>query len=179
MRYRTFRALVIGGVLAASGGAIGACIACSSSGDAPAASASTAVAKRPSKPPSGDAPATGTGAAASPAATSAANGPPLAEGEEALRPMDQEILDLAAKSISGDKVKDAIKGRAWKVNLYKDAGHAKVNRLKIDLNRNDKWEEKWTFEDDDTGKVKREVAPNDDENYTLSYRLLAGKWVKK
>jgi hypothetical protein len=94
--------------------------------------------------------------------------------------MDREILDRVAQGISGDKAKDAVRGRPWKVNLYRDAGQSRVNRLKIDLDRDEKWDEKWTFTTDG-GKdvVKRQVAPNDDEAYTLEYRLEGESWQKK
>jgi hypothetical protein len=109
----------------------------------------------------------------SPAASSQAD-------PEALRPMDEEILKRVALNISGDKAKDVFSGKPYKVSLYKDAGQTRVNRLKIDLNRNEKWEEKWTFATDN-GKevVKRQVAPNDDEKYTIEYRLDGNRWRKK
>lgn len=105
---------------------------------------------------------------------------PVADDGEALRPMDSKIFARTQQGMSGDKVKDAINGEAWKVNLYSDAQKGTVERLKIDLNRNEKWDEKWTFETDgaDT-KVKRQIAPNDDENYTVEYRRRAGKWVRR
>ncbi len=100
---------------------------------------------------------------------------------QTLRAFDEPILALAERGISGAKVKDALKGRAYKVNLYRDAGQPGVNRLKIDLDRDDKWDEKWTFVKPGSrdGGVKRQVAPNDDEVYSVEYRLLHGKWVLK
>ncbi|MBP7632529.1 hypothetical protein KBA41_00045 [Candidatus Ozemobacteraceae bacterium] len=96
----------------------------------------------------------------------------------ALRPMDTDILAVAAANISGDKVKDAAKGRTWKVNLYKDAGESQVNRVKVDLDRDDKWDEKWTWKN---GTVTREVASNDDEVYDRTFILdRAGKaWTPR
>lgn len=100
----------------------------------------------------------------------------LPAGAIALRPMDVEILAAAAANISGDKVKDAIRGRPWKVNLFKDAGQAKVNRLKIDLNRNDKWDEKWSW---DPEGLQRQIAPADDEQYTVQtwYDVNLNAWT--
>lgn len=94
-------------------------------------------------------------------------------GDLSLRPNDLKVLDLARQGIAGDKVKDALRGE-WKVNLYRDAGQAGVNRLKIDLDRDEKWDEKWTFSG---SEVKRQVAPGDDENYTLEYLLGDGAWI--
>jgi hypothetical protein len=116
-------------------------------------------------------------AAAPPAATAAAAAtqePPPGPG--ALRPLDGEILERVRRGVSGDKAKDAIPSAPYKVNLYRDPGHAAVNRAKIDLDRDEKWDEKWTFVGDE---VKRQVAPADDERYTEEYRLRAGAWVKK
>jgi hypothetical protein len=94
--------------------------------------------------------------------------------------MDREILARVAQGISGGKGKDAIKGRAWKVNLYQDDGHSSVNRLKIDLDRDEKWDEKWTFSaEGGVAAVKRQVAPNDDESYTDEYRLDGERWQRK
>ncbi|HEY9072194.1 MAG TPA: hypothetical protein VIV61_18180 [Candidatus Ozemobacteraceae bacterium] len=100
----------------------------------------------------------------------------LPDGAIALRPMDTEILAAAAANIPGDKVKDAIRGRSWKVNLFRDAGQPKVNRLKIDLDRDDKWDEKWSWKE---GRVTREVASNDDEIYDRRFHLdsAANAWL--
>jgi hypothetical protein len=77
--------------------------------------------------------------------------------------LDGDVLSFVGKDIGTDKVKDAVKGRSYKINAYQDPGHHSVNRLKVDLNKNDKWDEKYTLEE---GKITREVAPADDEGYT-------------
>jgi hypothetical protein len=111
-------------------------------------------------------------------AASAAPAPPPAPAPAAgvaLRPMDTEILEKARAGISGERVKDATAGRPYKVSLYRDAGAAGVNRLKVDLDRDDRWDEKWTLEGDE---VKRQVSPADDEKYTEEYRLRGGAWAR-
>jgi len=90
------------------------------------------------------------------------------------RDVDQAALKWQGKTISGGKVKDATKGRAYKINVYQDDGEASVNRLKIDLDRDDKWDEKWTF---DGPNVSRKIAPNDDEDYTQSHVWSGEAWV--
>ena len=87
------------------------------------------------------------------------------------------MLARIAGPVPGDRIKEAFPGRAYKVSIYKDAGHAKANRVKIDLDRNGKWDEKWTIEDD--GTIKRQVAPRDDEDYTIEYRLRGETWEPK
>jgi hypothetical protein len=86
---------------------------------------------------------------------------------------------LGARPVEGDKVKDALKGRSYKVNVYKDAGEPRVNRLKVDLDRDDKFDEKWTLSParDD---IRRQVSPADDDStYTEEYRLRGEVWVRK
>jgi hypothetical protein len=99
---------------------------------------------------------------------------PRSHQEMAARPYDAEVIAWSKKSISGDKVKDASKGKSYKINLYKDAGHSTVNRAKVDVNRNDKFDEKFTFE---PGKITLEIAPADDEKYTKTYHWTGSAWL--
>lgn len=91
-----------------------------------------------------------------------------------LREVDRELLGHKGTSLPVDKVKDVSPGRSWKINLYQDAGHTSVNRAKLDLDRDDKWDEKFSFALD--GSVSREVAPADDEAYTRRYLLDGESW---
>lgn len=104
----------------------------------------------------------------------AATTPPVPQ--PAGRAVDREVMAYLGKSISGDKIKDATKGRPYKVNLYQDAGNATVNRAKIDLDRDEKFDEKWTF---DGPNISRKVAPADDENYTETYVWGGSDWVRQ
>jgi hypothetical protein len=85
-------------------------------------------------------------------------------------------MRYAGKSLGSDKIKDATKGRPYKVNLYQDAGKSTMNRAKVDLDRDDKWDEKWTFDGD---AITRQVAPNDDDNYTETYMWDGNAWAKQ
>ncbi|HKA86198.1 MAG TPA: hypothetical protein VKE22_00985 [Haliangiales bacterium] len=112
------------------------------------------------------------------AAEGAAPGPAPAEapkGVLVLRPGDQKILERIKQPL-GDKGKNAVPESGWKVNLYQDAGKTSVNRLRIDLDGDGRWDEKWTI---DGGEIKREVAPAHDERYTEEWRLRGGVWVRK
>jgi hypothetical protein len=104
--------------------------------------------------------------------------PPATAGKVdlAARPYDAEALAWKGKTISGDKVKDASHGKPYKINVYKDAGSPTVDRLKIDLNRNDKYDEKISFDKD--GTITLERAPADDEKYTETYHWNGTGWVK-
>jgi hypothetical protein len=170
MRYKTFRNLSLLGGVAAAGtlGYFGARSCSSRTSVAPTTATSTSTPTAPARPVS------------PPAATKGSASTTASAGETPLREVDRAILELARTPLGADKKKDALPGRPYKVNLYQDAGQKKVNRLKMDLDRDDKWDEKWTFEEKD-GKpeVKRQVAPADDEQYTEEYRLHAGRWVKK
>lgn len=171
MKYTTFRALFItGGIVVCGGLTALAVTTCGSTAEPEPA------AKRTSAPATAVALAPG-GAPAGPAAPQPAAATPNAEGDMPLRAMDRKILARAEQNIGSDKEKDAVRGESFKVNLYKDAGKSKVNRLKVDLDRDEKFDEKWTFEDD--GRVKRQVAPEDDEKYTVEYRLEGEGWRLK
>lgn len=120
---------------------------------------------------------------APPAPVAAAMPVPAAEaaaapdvGPAASEPWFADVLGFRGKDLGTDKLKDATKGKSWKVNVYQDAGSATANRAKVDLDRDDKWDEKWTFE---AGKVTRQVAPADDEAYSATWTWTGGDWVKE
>jgi len=92
------------------------------------------------------------------------------------RAYDAEVIAWKDKSIASDKEKDVSKGKPYKINVYKDAGQTNVNRAKVDANRNDKWEDKYTFE---PGKITLQRAPNDDEQYTETYHWTGSGWAKQ
>jgi hypothetical protein len=92
------------------------------------------------------------------------------------RSYDAEVIAWKDKSIASDKEKDVSKGKAYKINVYKDAGQTNVNRVKVDTNRNDKFDEKYTFE---PGKITLQRAPADDEQYTETYHWTGDGWTKK
>jgi hypothetical protein len=114
----------------------------------------------------------GAAPSAPPATTPTATPTTAAPG---MRPEDAAALQYLGRDIGSDKLKDVTKGRTFKVNVYQDAGQTTANRVKIDLDRDDKWDEKIDFKPEG---VIRQVAPNDDENYTQTYHLVDGAWVK-
>ncbi|MCK6503882.1 hypothetical protein L6R53_10860 [Myxococcota bacterium] len=120
-------------------------------------------------------PATAPAIAAAPDApsTSAA---PTSQADGAL-PHQADVLTWVGKDLGADKKKDTTKGRAWKVNVYQDAGNTSANRAKVDLDRDDRWDEKWTFEGD--GRVSRQVAPADDEQYTETWVWNGQDWQRE
>ncbi|MDP2308544.1 MAG: hypothetical protein Q8P18_21165 [Pseudomonadota bacterium] len=90
------------------------------------------------------------------------------------REIDRMVIGYVGRDIGTDKLKDVSQGKPWKVNVYQDKGSATANRAKVDLDRDDKWDEKFTFKG---GAITRDVAPADDEAYTLSYRWDGKDWV--
>jgi hypothetical protein len=101
-----------------------------------------------------------------------------AESHDDLGPRehDAETIAWKDKSISSDKEKDVSKGKPYKISVYKDKGKDKVNRAKVDVNRNDKWDEKYSF---DGEKVTLQRAPADDEKYTETYHWSGTGWIKE
>ncbi len=171
VKFKTFRGLMIGALCLV--GAAGSILLYSTCGGDPPAQPSTtaaADAPKPSTPTQkpADKPAVNTGAT-TPAQTG--------DGGTEIRPLDKQTIERMQQGFPGDKVKDAFKGSA-KVNLYKEPDGTR--RVKIDLDRDEKWDEKWTFETKDgADKIKRQVATKDDENYDVEYRLDSGRWVPK
>jgi hypothetical protein len=158
VKYKTFRFLVIASVLLLGGGATALLVQrCEPS--TPTVAASPAGPADPAGP------------------AQLAPGAPSQPGDHPLRDLDRAILARVEKNIASAKEKDALRGQPYKVNLYRDAGQPGVNRLKIDLDRDDRDDEKWTFEPD--GRVKRQVSPADDERYTVEYRLEGDRWRLK
>ena len=102
---------------------------------------------------------------------------PGAPSTSSARPWDSLILARKGTNLGTDKIKDASEGSRYKVNLYQDAGSSTMNRAKVDYDRDEKWDEKWTFAPD--GGVERQVAPNDDENYTETWIYRDGSWSAK
>lgn len=92
-----------------------------------------------------------------------------------LAPAEAAAMSWQGKALASTKLKDVSKGESWKINVYQDEGRTTANRLKIDLDRDDKWDQKWTFHDD--GGISRKLAPNDDEDYTLEQVWGAQGWV--
>ncbi len=93
-----------------------------------------------------------------------------------LRPVDRELMEWVGKDLGSKKKKDAVKGNAWKINLYQDAGKSVMNRAKVDLDRDDRWDEKWTF---DGKNIARKVSPNDDEDYSKEFDWSGSEWAPR
>lgn len=86
------------------------------------------------------------------------------------------VLAYQGQDLGSPKVKDAHSAEPWKVNLYQDAGHSSVNRAKVDLDRDEWWDEKWTFDD---GGVQRQVSPDDDATYTETWHHTPSGWQRE
>lgn len=89
---------------------------------------------------------------------------------------DAEVLAWRTKSLAAGKGKDVSKGRPFKINVYQDAGSTTVDRAKVDANRNNKFDDKFTFKPD---QITLERAPADDEHYTEKYRWNGAGWTKQ
>lgn len=92
-----------------------------------------------------------------------------AEGQD---PVDAALLSWIGKDLGTTKIKDVTKGKPFKINVYQDAGNATANRAKIDLDRDDKWDIKVTFEE----PPSRQVSPSDDEDYSLTQTWSGQAW---
>ncbi|MFQ3590937.1 MAG: hypothetical protein SNJ67_11655, partial [Chloracidobacterium sp.] len=136
MKFRTFLALVITGGFVLFAGIVGSCVW---------------LVNRESV----------TSPAAQPPTPSAApQSPPLPASDGKLRPVDRDLLEALRRPATTDRIKDAFPGRPYKISLYCDTPGQGWNRAKIDLNRNNKWDEKVTIVNGEP--TKRAVASRDD-----------------
>ena len=101
-----------------------------------------------------------------------AEAPALAPDLPSMDPVDVALLKWVGKDLGTTKIKDTTKGQPFKINVYQDAGNPTANRAKIDLDRDDKWDIKVTFEE----PPSRQVAPNDDENYSQTQTWSGQGW---
>jgi hypothetical protein len=95
-------------------------------------------------------------------------------GMIAPRAWDELVLSMQGSDLGTDKRKDVTKGRQYKVNLYQDAGEPVMNRAKVDIDRDDRWDEKWTFHGDE---ITLQRATSDDERYDATWRWTGSSWV--
>ena len=109
---------------------------------------------------------------------------PQSTNNNGLSEVDREVLRLQKEPLS--KGTPDSKGLKWRLKNQgvvvelrcdKDKGGDYWNRAKVDANDNKQFDEIWTFKKD--GTVERRVAPNDDQNYTQTFRLEGETWVPK
>ncbi len=99
--------------------------------------------------------------------------------DAAPRSFDQAVVDFLTRQpgATGDKIKDAFPREYYKVNIYRDGNSPTWTRLKIDLDRDNKDDEKWTLANGQPDK--RQISTRDDEQYDREYRWRGGQWVEK
>ena len=76
------------------------------------------------------------------------------------------LLRLLGQATSQDKIKDGLGRSDPKVNVYAERG--RWARAKVDLDRDEKWDEKWWLKNNE---ILRATAPADDEQYGGSVRM--------
>lgn len=178
MKYKTFRNLALAGGSLILAGLFGTCYYLTGSNQsspsqtlARTASSSTTAALKPVN-------TANTATSYSADRTYQAPATPALPAQRGQRRADQLILGFLANSTAtSEKIKDAFPGEAFKVNFYCDDGSPTWTRLKIDLDRDGKDDEKWDLKDGQP--VKRRVATRDDEQYDREYRWRGGQWVEK
>ncbi len=163
MKYTTFRNLMI---ICGSVALLGSCTFCAYVYRSSTSLSTPEVAsKRPSAEPS---------PVVEPSPVNAPPGPTSADN---LRRIDHMVLEAIRRPVSGDKIKDAFPGEPFKINVYRDEGKTGWNRVKVDYNRNEKWDEKWELVAGQPSK--RMVSSKDDEKYDEAYRWMDNKWIKQ
>lgn len=165
--------LIIGGIVGAVG-ITGTYFACKGGGDSDKDKKQTSVKKdKPAQDkPAQDKPV----AKPEPAKPTPKPPEPVKPAGDELPEVDKVVLGWAGKDLGAKKKKDVTKGRPFKVSLYQDKGKSTVNRAKVDLDRDGKWDQKYTFKGT---AVTRKSAPGDDEKYTKKERWDGKAWVSE
>jgi len=103
---------------------------------------------------------------------------PLSSAEQEILQLQKEPLSLGKPDDKGS-LKRTVKKGMTKLDIRCDQnkGFTTWNRIKVDWNNNKRYDEKWNFRPD--GTVARFVAPNDDEDYSMEYRLYNNVWKLK
>ena len=161
MKLRNFLLVV---VLVGAGGVTASYLACSGKHDEPKAKTPPVTDIRPATPPPTPMP--------TPAPASAPVG--SASSDLAARPYDADVLAWRTKTAPKGKIKDAEPHAAFKLDLYQDPGKSSIDRAKLDVNRNGKWDDKYTFDGD---TITLEIAPADDEHFTQKYHWNGSGWT--
>lgn len=74
------------------------------------------------------------------------------------------LLDWVGRDLGASKRRDVTRGRPYRVDVYQDDGKLEATEARVDLDRDERWDERWFFEG---AKVRRERSPKDDETYTV------------
>ena len=83
-----------------------------------------------------------------------------------LRDVDRLLLlDWKGQDLRSSKRADVARGRPYRVDVYQEDGARTTTRARVDLDRDERWDEEWVFEPD--GGVRRKLAPNDDEDFRV------------
>jgi hypothetical protein len=102
---------------------------------------------------------------------------PISAAEQSILDAQHAISLQQTLDSKGENYKLFIKAGAYNLDMRCDfkKGFDYWNRVKVDWNKNKRWDEKWLFGKD--GKVKRDIAPADDEQYTMRYVLESKQWI--
>lgn len=178
MKYRTFRNLLLVGGVTVFSGLCGTCFYFAGSNPSSRSAAGTnpnpfIVINRPSANANSQTQYTADHASS----VGGTTGSP-STSRSGQRREEQLILNfLASQPAATDKVKDAFPAESFKVNVYRDDNSPNWTRLKIDMDRDGKDDEKWDLKDGQP--AKRRVATRDDEQYDREYRWRNAQWVEK
>ena len=169
MRYRTFRNVGIVVALGAFAGCGYACYACDQQAESEDTERAHLAAERQRVE---DEATERQAAAARVAATPAPVAAAPAQDPKVI--VEKFLLDTLGKPASSEKLKDAVPGPIH-VNVY--AEHGVWSRAKVDFDRDDKDDEKWSLKP--SGVLQREVAPAHDEHFTEVYVRSGDAWMLK
>ncbi len=99
-----------------------------------------------------------------------------------LSDIDNKVLEMQLSDITDVKDKSGKNYKKFKkfptfiIDMRCDftKGFTTWNRIKVDLDKDKKYDEKWTFRNN--GEVIKEISSSDDENYDYEYQMKDKKW---
>lgn len=105
--------------------------------------------------------------------------------DDMLTSIDRKIINLQKLSLeknidkSGKNYKKYKKYAEFIVDMRCDfsKGFSYWNRIKVDLDKDKNYDEKWTFSEN--GKIRKAVSSNDDELYDIEYELVNNTWIRR
>jgi hypothetical protein len=167
MKYKTFARLRVGVPLAMAGSVVGGVVATRPNTAAPTTTRVVQVATSRAIQPVASVPAS------APVSVAALPGELTTVDREVLRLRDRPVSE---GTIDGSSTKFREKFENAVIELRSDTGKGSTtwNRAKVDLDGDKLFDQKWDFA---PGSVSQKVAPNDDENYSETYRLTNKRWV--
>lgn len=93
-----------------------------------------------------------------------------------LRAVDLDVLAWRGRDLGGARTVEIARGKPWRILLVQEEGGAAITRARVDLDRDEWFDERITFRGD---TVIREVSTADDGRYDQAWRWVGSGWAPR